>query len=72
MEQLEATVQRKDVMKWMSIFGLLVILSAVIATIDWCMKGIHTGSGAIHGKIGFIFLIAVLIHLIRHFGFYRK
>lgn len=56
----------------MSIFGLLVILSAVIATIDWCMKGIHTGPGAIHGKIGFIFLIAVLIHLIRHFGFYRK
>ena len=64
--------KKKAVMKWMSIFGLLVILSAVVATIDWCMKGSHTGPGAILGKIGFIFLIAVLIHLIRHFGFYRK
>ena len=64
--------KKKGILKWMSIFCLLVILSAVIATIDWYIKGVHTGPGAIHGKIGFIFLIAVVIHLIKHSGFYRK
>lgn len=27
--------KKKGIIKWMSIFGLLVIISAVIATIDW-------------------------------------
>lgn len=48
--------------KWMSIFGLLTSVSAIAATVHWVLSNTHTGIGGIHGKIGFVFLILIVVH----------
>lgn len=48
--------------KWMSIFGLLTSVSAIAATVHWVLSDTHTGIGGIHGKIGFVFLILIVVH----------
>lgn len=48
--------------KWMSIFGLLTSVSAIAATVHWVFSDTHTGIGGIHGKIGFVFLILIVVH----------
>lgn len=62
--------KRRGVVRWMSICGLCVILSACAATIHWIVTNAHNGIGGVHGKIGFIFLVLIIIHIIRHRKFY--
>lgn len=48
--------------KWMSVFGLLTLVSAIAATVHWILTDTHTGIGGIHGKIGLVFLILIVVH----------
>lgn len=63
---------RRGVMRWLSIFGILVLLTAIIATVRWCATSVHSGIGGVHGKIGFVFLVFVIIHIVRHLKFYKR
>lgn len=59
-------------LRWILSVGLLMSISAIAATAHWLAMPHHSVIGAIHGKIGFIFLILALVHAIRHRRFYMK
>ena len=46
----------------MSVFGLLTLVSAMAATTHWILTDAYTGIGGIHGKIGLVFLILIIVH----------
>ena len=48
--------------RWMSVFGLLTLVSAMAATTHWILTDAYTGIGGIHGKIGLVFLILIIVH----------
>lgn len=59
-------------LKWLSIFGALLLVSAIAATAHWLPTGIHSTIGGVHGKIGFLFVLACTIHAIKHGKFYTN
>lgn len=63
---------KQNLLRWMSVFGLLVIVSACMASAHWLSTFTHNGIGALHGKLGFIFLILVIIHAVKHRKFYKQ
>lgn len=46
------------------------LLSGIIATCHWIGTYIHSTIGGIHGKIGFLFIIAIILHVYRLKKFY--
>lgn len=58
--------------KWMSIFGLLTLVSAIAATLHWIFTDTHTGIGGIHGKIGLVFLILIVVHTAKRIKFFCR
>lgn len=54
----------------MGIFFLLTLLSGVIATCHWIGFYHHSTIGGVHGKFGFLFIIAVIVHIVKHRRFY--
>ncbi len=52
------------------IFFLLTLLSGVIATGHWVGTYFHSTIGGVHGKFGFLFIIAVILHIAKHKRFY--
>lgn len=49
--------------RWLFWVALITFLSGLIATVTYFLKG-HTPFGGIHGKIGFIALLIMFLHLI--------
>lgn len=62
--------QPKKGTRWLGAFFLLTLISAVIATVHWCINPGHSTIGGIHGKIGFVFIVMVIVHTCRHSGFF--
>lgn len=56
----------------MGIFFLLTFLSSIIATCHWIGYYRHSTIGGIHGKFGFLLIIAVIVHITKHRRFYRQ
>lgn len=69
-EWLKKLFGKRNLLRWMSLFGLLVVVSAIIATAHWFVSYAHGGIGGLHGKLGFVFLALVVIHAIKHRKFY--
>lgn len=61
---------RKGAIKVLTIIGIIVVISAITATVHWFLTGEHSPVGAVHGKIGFLFLLLITIHAIKHHKFY--
>lgn len=59
-------------MKWLTVFGFLTLLSAFICTAGWLVSPDHSRVGAVHGKIGFIFIGVAAFHILRRFKFYKS
>ena len=57
-------------LRWLTLTGILLLLSAVAAAAHWLADPVHSGIGALHGKIGFLFLILLIPHILRHRRFY--
>ena len=57
---------------WLGSFFMLTLISGVIATVHWSGTYEHSTIGGIHGKLGFLMIIAVAIHVKKHIRFYRK
>ena len=55
--------KRRGAVKWMTVTGIFVILSAIIATARWLGNYTHSVIGAIHGKIGFLFILLIIAHI---------
>lgn len=58
--------------RWMTAIGFLTLLSGLITTGMWLHTPVHTGPGALHGKLGFLLLIVAGAHILRHRNFYRR
>ncbi len=57
-------------LRWLTLTGILLLLSAIVAALHWLADPVHSGIGALHGKIGFLFLILLIPHILRHRRFY--
>lgn len=57
--------------KWLTVIGILTIITAVISTVGWIISPDHSKIGAVHGKLGFLFIALVLWHIFRRLKFYR-
>lgn len=57
--------------KWLTVTGILTLLTAVIATIGWLASPVHSKIGAVHGKLGFLFVILIVWHIFRRIRYYR-
>lgn len=54
----------------LGLFCMLMIVSGIAATVAWMGTYAHSTIGGIHGKIGFIFLIFVALHVKKYRRFY--
>lgn len=57
--------------KWLVAIGILTIITAVISTVGWVVSPEHSKIGAVHGKLGFLFIALALWHIFRRLKFYR-
>ena len=64
--------QKSPVTRWLSVFAMLTLLSAVVAFFHWLGTRLHSPVGGIHGKLGFIFLILAIGHTIKRARFFRR
>lgn len=58
--------------RWMTATGILTLLTAFIATVGWILSPDHSTIGAIHGKLGFIFIALALWHIFKRIRYYRS
>lgn len=63
--------QKSTNTRWMTATGILTLLTALIATAGWIMSPDHSAIGAIHGKLGFIFIAFALWHIFKRKRYYR-
>lgn len=56
--------------KWMTIFLTLTAVTGIIATAQWHPVCLHTHLGAIHGKLGLIFLFLAITHALHYRRYY--
>lgn len=64
--------QKSPVTHWLVIFGLLTLLTGIATFVHWLPTRLHSPIGAIHGKIGFLFIALAIAHTIRRISFFRK
>lgn len=57
---------------FLGLFFLLTLLSSIIVTFHWIGTYTHSTIGGIHGKIGFLFLIAIVFHVRKNIRFYAR
>lgn len=56
----------------LSILFFLMLLSGIVAACHWTAAFTHSPIGGVHGKIGFVFIIAVMVHIFRKRFFFLK
>lgn len=57
---------------FLGVFLVLTLLSGIIATCHWIGSYIHTTTGGIHGKIGFLFIITIISHIWHNRKFFHR
>jgi heme/copper-type cytochrome/quinol oxidase subunit 2 len=51
---------------------LVLMLSALAATIHWLVTGFHSPIGGIHGKIGFLMMIFAIGHVVKRRKYFTR
>lgn len=64
--------QKSPVTRWLAVFALFTLISAIVAFIHWADSFTHSSLGGLHGKIGFIFLVIAIGHTVKRIKFFRK
>lgn len=59
-------------MKWLTVISILTLLTSIIATAGWLSSPDHSMIGAVHGKLGFLFVALAAWHIIRRIRFYKR
>lgn len=57
---------------WLLAFFLLAIITGVIASCHWVGTYSHSSIGGVHGKLGFLMIIAVAVHIWKHKNYYKR
>ena len=63
--------QKSRLTRWLAVFTLLTLISAFVALFHWIGSHLHSPAGAIHGKIGFVFLALTVVHTIKRIKFFK-
>lgn len=63
--------QKSPVTRWLAIFALLTIISTFVALFHWIGTYTHSPVGAIHGKIGFVFIALAIGHTVKRIKFFK-
>lgn len=63
--------QKSPVTRWLAIFALLTLISALVALFHWISTYTHSSVGAIHGKIGFVFIALAIGHTVKRIKFFK-
>lgn len=64
--------QKKHAIKWLTVIGLLTLITAIASAAGWIISPEHSKIGAIHGKLGFLFIALAIGHIIHRWRFYRR
>lgn len=64
--------QKSPVTRWLAIFALLTLISALVAIFHWIGTYTHSPIGGIHGKIGFVFLALAIGHTFKRIKFLKR
>lgn len=57
---------------FLGILFILTLISGIIASCHWIGSYIHSTIGGVHGKIGFLFIIVIIAHIIKNHRFFYK
>lgn len=63
--------QKSTITRWLAIMAMLTLISAVVTVFHWIGSQSHSYIGAVHGKLGFIFIILAIIHTVKRINFYK-
>ncbi len=63
--------QKSPVTRWLAVFALLTLISALVALFHWIGTDTHSPIGGIHGKIGFVFLALAIGHTVKRLKFFK-
>lgn len=66
------TRNHRDKHAVMGVSFLLTLLSGVVATCHWIGTYLHSTIGGVHGKFGFLLILAVIFHIVKHKRFYYR
>lgn len=64
--------QKSPVTRWLAVFALLTLISALVALFHWIGTYTHSPIGGIHGKIGFVFIALVIGHTVKRIKFFKR
>lgn len=64
--------QKSAVTKWLAVFCLLTLVTALMATVHMLVTWHHAAIGGWHGKIGFVFIALATAHAAGRFRFYTR
>lgn len=64
--------QKSPVTHWLAVFALFTLISAFVALFHWIGTYTHSPVGAIHGKIGFVFLALAIGHTVKRIKFFKR
>lgn len=56
----------------LAVLCALALTTGVVALVQWAVHQSHSGIGAVHGKIGFVFLLLCIGHAIKRKRFFVK
>lgn len=68
---LKALWKRTTVIKWLTVTAILTLVTGAWAIGEWASTATHSHVGAVHGKIGFLMLVFVIVHMFQKIKFYR-
>ena len=63
--------QKSPLTRWLAIFALLTLISALVALFHWIGTYTHSPIIVIHGKIGFVFLILTIGNTVKRIKFFK-
>lgn len=64
--------QKSHVTRWLTVFALFTLISALVALFHWIGTYTHSPVGAIHGKIGFVFIALAIGHTVKRIKFFKR
>lgn len=64
--------QKSLITRWLAVFALLTIISAIVASAHWIGSWAHSPLGGVHGKIGFIFIVIAIGHTVKRINFFKS
>lgn len=64
--------RKSRITRWLALTFALTIVTAIVTCFHWIGHYGHSPIGAVHGKIGFLFIAFAAWHTVKHIAFFKK